>query len=340
MAIRRSYADLRRNALNFWPSALAEREQEASVIPRLIESQDKFISLLHVADSSPDCWKSILAQTTNFPANLFLKHLMVLTDMGGEPLKRLKTQLPAVFPDGQMAFMWRDAEHAYRFTSLHATAQWDNKNLHVDGKGLLAPSDLMPAIEDVAMLLLYGGSATSPNLPDFVADKCMVGTLLGSKAQLDTFVRQRYIWVSRITGGATANALGHLAQAYVKETLQTLLPDWDFSKNAISGISQTGGRTDIAFDMIAESPSAKYCAIEVSFQVTTNSVIERKAGQAKGRHAILRRNGHHIAYVIDGAGNFERESALNTICKYSDCAVTFKDCELEALARFLAQVGV
>jgi hypothetical protein len=315
------------------------KEQEASVIPRLIQSQDKFISLLHVADSRPDGWRPVLAQTADLPANLFLKHLMVLTDVGGEPLKRLKTELPSVFRSGRMDFTWRDEQHTYKFVSLRGRAQWDNTNLQVDGKGLLTPADITPAIEDVAMLLLFGGSATTPGLPDFVAEKCMLGTLLGRKAELDTFVRQRYIWVSRITGGATANALGHLAQAYVKERLQALLPQWNFSRTAIPGISQTGGRTDIAFDMIAESPTGRYCAIEVSFQVTTNSTIERKAGQAKARHALMCRNGHHIAYVIDGAGNFERESALNTICKYSDCTVTFNALEIEALARFLKQVG-
>lgn len=153
--------------------------------------------------------------------------------------------------------------------------------------------------------------------------------------QLDVFVRQRYIWVSRITGGETANALGYLAEAYVRERLGDILQGWDFSKKTIPGISQNAGRTDMSFDMVAESPSKKYCAIELSFQVTTNSTIERKAGQARSRQSLLHRAGHSIAYVIDGAGNFERRSALSTICQYSDCTVTFKDSEIGRLANFL-----
>jgi hypothetical protein len=89
------------------------------------------------------------------------------------------------------------------------------------------------------------------------------------------------------------------------------------------------------FDIIAISPNKKYCAIEVSFQVTTNSTIERKAGQAQSRHGQLNNNRHKIAYVIDGAGNFKRKSAISTIMSFSDFTVTFKEEELHNLAEFL-----
>lgn len=133
--------------------------------------------------------------------------------------------------------------------------------------------------------------------------------------------------------------MGQLCQAYVRERLQHALPTWDFSKHTIPGISQNAGRTDMSFDLVAESPTRKFCAIEVSFQVTTNSVIERKAGQAADRQRLLHASGHKIAYVIDGAGNFQRRSALSTICQHSDCTVTFKDEELDALGDFLKSLG-
>ena len=90
-----------------------------------------------------------------------------------------------------------------------------------------------------------------------------------------------------------------------------------------------------SFDIVVASPTGKYCAIEASFQVTTNSVIERKAGQAQARQLQLHAAGHKIAYIIDGAGNFQRSSALKTICHYSDCTVTYKDSELDLLVDFL-----
>lgn len=337
MAKLRSYKDLKQNAVIFWPAELAEKEQASSIIPLLIASQDKFISLLHVADSSPGCWKAILVKTSNFPANLFLKHLMVLADVGGEKLKRFNTELPAVFMNSTMNYVWNGQQYTYKFQSFTA-ARWDNKSLKIDGGGLLASTPMCPAIEDIAMLLLFGGAATNAGVPPVIMEQCIIGQLLGKKEELDTFVRQRYIWVSRITGGATANAMGYLAQNYVKERLQGLLPSWDFSKKVIPGISQNAGRTDISFDLLAESPQRKFCAIEVSFQVTTNSTIERKAGQAEARQRLLHKNGYHIAYVIDGAGNFERRSALSTICQYSDCAVSFRDDEIKHLASFLKSI--
>jgi len=338
---KREYSDLKSQALIFWPPEIAERERNSSIIPLLLQTQDKFISILHVADTSPFAWKDILPKTTDFPANLFLKHLMVLSDVGGETLKRFKSELPPMFPDQTLHFVWKDNKFSYEFKTLGVSGndRWSNENLGVDGVGLILPQTLSPVIEDVIVLLMHGAASIDPGLPEVLSERCIIGNLLGDKSKLDVFVRQRYIWVSRITGGATANAMGNLAQEYVKERLKTLLPKWDFSQRSIPGISQNSGRTDIAFDIIALSPSGKYCAIEVSFQVTTNSVIERKGGQAQARQDLLHANNHFIAYVIDGAGNFERKSAFSTICQYSDCTVTFKDDELGILADFLSSIN-
>ena len=245
-----------------------------------------------------------------------------------------------MFPDRTLHFVWKSKDFSYEFKTLAISESdnWSNDNLGVDGTGLTSVKAILPVIEDVIVLLMHGAASIDPGLPEVLSERCIIGSLLGNKAKLDVFVRQRYIWVSRITGGATANAMGHLAQEYVKERLKTLLPKWDFSQRSIPGISQNAGRTDIAFDIIALSPSRKYCAIEVSFQVTTNSVIERKSGQAQARQDLLHKQNHFIAYVIDGAGNFERKSALSTLCQYSDCTVTFKNEELVKLANFLGTI--
>ncbi len=65
--------------------------------------------------------------------------------------------------------------------------------------------------------------------------------------ELERFVRQRYIWVSRITGGATANTLGQLAQTYVKGYLEEKLPDWRINKDALPNVSQNE-RTALSVD--------------------------------------------------------------------------------------------
>jgi hypothetical protein len=91
-----------------------------------------------------------------------------------------------------------------------------------------------------------------------------------------------------------------------------------------------------SFDLVV-SKGKKYVAIEVGFQVTTNSVIERKSGQAQSRFIQAEKAGHKIAYVLDGAGNFQRETALRNICAYSHCTVAFSKKELEVLCQFLRE---
>lgn len=334
----RNVQDLESHAARFWPSVLAQREQSTSIIPRLLQTQEKFIGVLYVADASPVAWQDALKTTTDLPGNLFLKHLIVLSDVGGEKLQRYRTSLTTFFPAGTMTFAWKGANHAYTFRSLTSVRAWGNVQLGVDGPGLARPQPMNTLLQDVAMFLIHGGASIDPGIPDDVTDRCTLGAMLGKKEELDTFVRQRYIHVSRITGGATANTMGQLCQGYVREHLKNELPAWNFSRSSIPGISQNEGRTDMSFDIVAESPRGVCCAIEVSFQVTTNSTIERKAGQAQARQAVLHEKGHHIAYVIDGAGNFQRSSALATICRFSDCTVTFRDDELTSLAAFLTSL--
>lgn len=330
----RSIEDLERNAIKFWPAEIAGKEKDISIIPKLVETQYKFISLLNISDANPFIWKQTLLSTQSMPGNLFLKHLMVLTDIGGESLMRFKKELPTVFSDF-LIFNREGQTFSYKFQTLKESKSWSNKNLHTDGNGLSQKVDLTPMMEDVCMLLLFGGAAiTEKELPIDIIDKCVLGSLLGKTTELELFVKQRYIWVSRITGGATANTLGQLAQTYVKQYLEKKLPGWCINKDHLPDVSQNQ-RTVLSVDIVVKSPKGNYCAIEVSFQVTTNSTIERKAGQARARQELLHAKGHKIAYVIDGAGNFARQSALTTICQYSDCTVSFRDDELDELIKYL-----
>ena len=334
----RKLDDLEANALKFWPPKIAETECNASIIPKLIETQDKFISLLNIANAGPFAWKKVLETTKELSANLLLKHLMVLSDIGGEKLMRFKKELPKLFKNEIMEFVWNGETHSYKFHTLLGKKTWSNTHLKVDGVGLVTNQMLSPLMEDIINLLLFGGAALADNLPAEIEEKCTIGTLIGHKRELETFVKQRYIWVSRITGGATANSLGNLAQKYVVDYLEAKLPKWDFKKKQIQKISQNK-RTLLSYDIVAASPQGKFFAIEVCFQVTTNSVIERKAGQAQDRQKQLHKHGHYIAYIIDGAGNFERLSALRTLCQFSDCTVTLKDSELDKLSKFLLRLG-
>jgi hypothetical protein len=45
--------------------------------------------------------------------------------------------------------------------------------------------------------------------------------------------------------------------------------------------------------------------------------------------------GHYVAYVLDGAGNFSRSAALSVLCASSDCTVAYSDDELGTLVDFI-----
>jgi hypothetical protein len=332
---KRTPESLKPHATMYWPEELTKKESSTSIVPLLLKTQEKFISLLDVSDASPDAWKTTLNTSSELYPNLFLKHLMVLADFGAEPLKRIKPDLARMFPDGIMSYLWRGRVYDYKFKEITGKGQIDNKSLSLDGQSLFKRKELTGKIEDVAMILLHAAASIGP-IPEPINDKCIIGTLIGNKKELDVFVKQRYIWVSKIISGASSNTMGQLAQTFVFDLLQEILPKWKFKRNGrIPGMSQNEGKTDMNFDIVAISPNKKHFGIEVAFQFTTNSVIERKAGQAKERQEQLHKSKHGIAYVIDGAGNFERESALRTICNYSDCTVALTRSEIELLSEYL-----
>lgn len=194
---------------------------------------------------------------------------------------------------------------------------------------------------DVIMLLLWGANVIKKgNIPQEIMDKCIIGNLLGRTDELEQFVRQRYIYVSRITGGSTANDLGHACEEYVLNYLKIKLGDnFEFSGHTINGISHND-KDLTTFDMVIRSKANNiFYAIEISFQVTTNSVIERKSGLAQSRKELLNKFNHKVIYIIDGSGNFQRRNAIKTILNYSDLTVNFSDCGLSELADFIEKTG-
>ena len=335
----KTITELEANAIFWWPSFLSELEGNVSIIPLLINTQDKFLSLLTLADSSPEKIFELI-KSSSFPANLFVKHLVVLSDFGGEQIQRLNGQFNSVFPKKEggrhfFKYIWHEKEYEYTFKALPLSGNFDNKKLGIDGKGLNNKQELNDLKEDLTAILLYGANCTEENIADNLS-KCEIGNLLGKKDELEKYVKEKYIWVSRITGGAQANTLGQVAQTYVVDYLKEALGSaFEVTRNGSVRVSNS--QKNIPFDILAKRGS-KSVGIELTFQVTTNSTIERKSGQAKARQDLMHENGNFIAYIIDGAGNFQRKSAISTICDYSDCTVAYSKEEFDVLASFIREV--
>jgi hypothetical protein len=328
---------LQSHAVMWWPEDLKNENATISIIPKLLETQDDFISILKLSKNSPTQVFE-LVEAADFPANLFLKHLVVISDYGGELIQRLGENFTEIFtkkdPTGKpiMDYIWKQINYQYVFESM--PVKISNKKLKIDGKGLQSKQPFDSLKRDMTMILLYASTSEVSELAGL--EVCLIGSLLGDAAALDRHIKQRYIVFSRITGGESANSLGQLAESYILKYLKAKLgSEFDItSKSSIilPGNNQSGKTFDIVV-----AKGGKKVGIEVSFQVTTNSTIVRKSQQAKDRKERMNRAGHKIAYVIDGAGNFQRSSAISEICQYSDCTVAYSNSEFDVLADFLHQ---
>jgi len=334
----RTIQDLEQRAVLWWPPSLLLRDAAASIVPNLLNTQDDFLSILALSRTSPENVFEILA-ASKFPGNLFLKHLTVLADYGGEPLQRLGRSFCDIFPLVRNAhclnYTWAGGPHQYFFSALPCNGL-GNAKLQIDAAGLLAPHRLTPLMRDVCMILMHGASSDVADQAGL--EKCEIGALIGNDQVLAQYVKQKYICVSRITGGATANRLGQLAQTELVEFLGNALgKSYQVQRNGSIRLPNYAKATGMPFDVVVEKGGSKI-GIEVSFQVTTNSTIERKAGQAASRQQLMHAAGYHIAYVLDGAGNFQRSSAISTICSHSDFTVAYEPNEFTLLANWIKEV--
>lgn len=329
--------NLAQGACNYWPTELVKEAADQSTLIPLLETQDTFLNLLKIADADPYAWKEALTHNKALSANLFLKHLMVLTDIGGERLQRYAKDFFQLFPNGKLEFMFDDSTYTYQF-SKNDKRIWHNKKLRIEKSLLLEnrqtfTNDML----DVCMLLIWGANTTDPsNLPDEILEKAIIGSMIGNSDKLETYIKERYLFVSRQIGGSTANDLGYICEAYIKNKLEKMLPDYyDFDGHTLKNVTLNDAQLT-KFDLVvSNSKTNRSIGIEVSFQVTTNSVIERKAQNANNRQQLAHQHNHKVGYIIDGSGNFQRKSAIQNILNYSDCTVNFSDAGLLQMVNYI-----
>jgi hypothetical protein len=337
----RDITELREKAAMWWPEELKTKNALANVLPLLLKTQEDFLRLIVLSKNDPFQLFDLI-KVAKYPSNLFLKHLAVLADYGGEPIQRLGRSFKDIFPKAKgekgkyyFNFIWKEKTYKYEFKSLPVNGL-NSKKLFIDGEGLIKEKELDDLTRDMIALLLFASTSDYAEHAGLTA--CEIGTMLGNEDELIKFVKQRYIIVSKQTSGATANSLGQLAQSEIVSFLTKELGDkYKIIRNGyitIDGYDKKGG---MPFDLVVEKGNKKV-GIEVSFQVTTNSTIERKAGQAADRQALVHKSGYKIAYVLDGAGNFQRSSAISTICNHSDCTVAYTLAEFKVLSNWIKSV--
>lgn len=333
--LNKNINQLEETAIKWWPAEIQELAQQISIIPKLLETHDRFISILKL--SNPHEPQSIFAliKASNFPANVFVKHLSLLTDFGGELLKRLSNTYEDIFfrtSKGELYFKYElDGNEKIYFFKNSTFKGLSNSKLKIDGESFSKDYHLNDLYEDIIMIFTYGAFSGHD-----VFFECDIAGRISDADTLDAYLKQRYISVSKITSGAKANSNGQILQKRLRSQLQERLGDDFVVKSNGKVVLKDQEEEYLNFDLVVNKKgNDSSIGFEISFQVTTNSVIERKAVSAQRRLNMMHSEGHYVGYIIDGAGNFERRSAVSILCSYSDCTVNCSQSDLLQLSSWI-----
>jgi hypothetical protein len=330
----RTPAELEQVAVLWWPQDL--REEVAKNSPNLLlrGTFSQFRKFLEDAPSNPSKFSHYVEQSP-MGSNMLLKHLMVFNDYAGEPVQRLHAQRHNLFPNKSegLSILWNMDEYSLDIDAfLDNPRTLNNTSLKIDGPSLAHPVEHSKLTTALSAVLAYGAFSTRPEVSE-VLYRCDAATWFGKKKELASHFEQRYLDVNRSVGGAQSNSLGQILQRRVKTAIELRYKDFDEIL--------TNGTVEISGDKMTSDilirKGKKAIAIEVAFQETTNSVIERKGTDAHKRKELLNSKGIASVYVLDGIGNFQRQSAITKLCENSDCTVAFSDKEFDHLVQFIRE---
>lgn len=339
----RTIKDLEEVGSKWWSKEVRDEAMKVSILQYLLDTQEKFISILTLADRNKPLKLFSLIEASDFEYHLFLKHLILLTDVGSEPIQRFNSSFKEMFPQGKFVFSIGKKQIEYQFEKLPIKGKPSNKKMQIDTlENLCKPCKNIGLCKDIIMLLIYGASSTIASTRAILY-KCNAYEYLGQEELIKKYVRQNYIRVSRIVGGKMATDLGNVAQTYAANYIQEHLGEayQVTSAGTIPGVKMDDDK-DVTFDIVVDRKDdngrfKKYVGIEVSFQETSNSTFERKAREAQARFRNTQNKRCYVAYIIDGAGNFSRTSAASILCNNSHCNVAYTPSEFDLLIEFIKE---
>lgn len=332
MKFERTPKELEEVAVLWWPQDL--REEVARNSPNLLlrGTFGLFKKFLQDAPFNPMEFQTYV-EANPMGSNMLLKHLMIFNDYAGEPVQRLHAQRHNLFPNMSegLDILWNMNDYRLNIEGfLENTRALNNTSLKIDGPSLAHPVEHTPLTTALATILSYGAFATRPDVSE-VLFRCDAASWFGKESELESHLEQRYLDVNRSVSGAQSNSLGQILQRRVKSAIEKRYKDSD--ELLTNGTVEIGGEK-ITSDILIRK-GKKAVAIEVAFQETTNSVIERKGTDAHKRKELLNSKGIASVYVLDGIGNFQRQSAITKLCENSDCTVAFSDNEFDVLVDFI-----
>ena len=174
----------------WWPKEVRDEAMKVSILQYLLDTQEKFISLLTLADRNKPEKLFSLIDASSFEYHLFLKHLILLTDVGSEPIQRFNASFEEIFPDGKLEFAIGKQKYSYKFTSLPTKGIPNNKKMQSDTlDNLTSPCRNVELCKDLIIFLIYGAASTTARTAA-VLYKCNAFEYLGNQDSIRAAVKQ------------------------------------------------------------------------------------------------------------------------------------------------------
>ena len=232
-----------------------------------------------------------------------------------------------------------------------STASYELKSLgrtftqKLDNKAIQKVDENDDVLKDLLFILCHGSKIEEFKKYDTFG-RCKLGEFAGNESKLKDFLSKQYINVSRQTTGKTSVDLGSIAQRHVRNKIETYFSNNNRVSfepgNRIPGFSVEDPEVDTQFDIVLRVQKTRqattFVAIEVAFQETTNSVIERKARQALARFREIENRNYYILYVIDGGGWFARKNSIKKILDNSHLSVSISDNDIVKLCKYVEDI--
>jgi hypothetical protein len=205
-------------------------------------------------------------------------------------------------------------------------------------------------LSDLFHVLCYG-SVTDEFLNFSSFKRFRLAEICGKPEAVENYFESLYLDVSRQLTQISAQSGGSFLNDFVKSHLSAgfkcnssikWVANRRVPKTGDNRARELGGEQ---FDLVyivqpASGSKAIYVAIEVAFQETTNSVMERKARQACANFEHFERMGDKLCFVIDGAGYLSgRPKALRDIIQNSHFHVALKPEELTRLCQYMVALA-
>ena len=307
----------------FWEDRGAKSDEDLN---QLIGTQDRFRALLFES-GNPDEIVERMLMDAKLPRHLAVKHAMLLTDTSAELLDRVKDYLRQHSLQSLNISTFQGT-WVYQISAVVAQRGRLNNTAIRNGSQSLH--------RDLLFIILFGAFAEELGFPTFA--RCRLGGLAGQEGALEEYFRRAYLVSSRqLRGGESVASGSRLQQGVISRLEQLLLGRVEFDRspgNRLPVAVGQGQQHDAVYRIGPPGHPRCYVAVEVAFQETTNSVIERKARQAQNVRPTMQSQHYKMCFVVGGAGWFARPTALKRLIENSDMCVSPK--ELDRLADYVA----